>query len=86
MGDIISGFICACLIMGTIVLVLFKGHTYLGSQECARWGGEYHWSTGCLMELDGVRVTLSDYKQIQYASVAKPIPTNQNMNVSMEIK
>lgn len=78
--------IAGLLVMVAISYGAFKIGIYWGAQECSRWGGEYHWSTGCVMELDGARVTLHDFKQIQYESVAKPIPTNQNMNVSMELK
>ena len=82
MSDVIAGL----LVIVAVFYGIFKMGIYWGTQECVRWGGEYHWSTGCIMEVDGARVALADYKQIQYASVAKPIPTNQNMNVSMELK
>lgn len=57
---------------------------FVESRECKVWGGEYHISTGCLMTVDGIMVTLDDYKAINRASIEKPIETNTNIRIKGE--
>lgn len=57
---------------------------FVESRECKVWGGEYHWSTGCLMTVNGTMVTLDDYKAINKASIEKPIETNTNIKIKGE--
>lgn len=57
---------------------------FIESRECKVWGGEYHLSTGCLMKVDGIMITLDDYKAINRASIEKPIETNTNIRIKGE--
>lgn len=57
---------------------------FVESRECKIWGGEYHVSTRCLMKVDGIMVTLKDYKAINKAIIEKPIETNTNIKIKGE--
>ena len=71
------------LVMGLMAYGSFKFVIYAKGIECNKWGGVFHWTTGCVMETNGVRITLADYKEAQAASITKPIPTNANINLGI---
>jgi hypothetical protein len=72
------------LVMLAIPYGIFKFTTYANAKECAKWGGDYHWTSGCLMEIDGQIMPLEDYKQVIKTQYMKPIPTNTNINLTQK--
>lgn len=73
----------ALLFCGLTGYGIFRFLIYVERVECEKWGGSYHWTTHCIMEKDGVRITLADYKKAQAASITKPITTNSNITLGI---
>jgi len=70
------------LVLGIWVLVY--GGIYMSKKECKKWGGDYDWAAGCLMEYQGKTVMLEDYKELVKVELSKPVPTNTNINLKAE--
>lgn len=76
MRDLLECFVLPIIKALLIIIpIIFIAVSIVGfkSKECKVWGGEYQLETGCLMKVDGKMVTLSDYKDINRASIEKKI-------------
>lgn len=67
-----------------IIWLIVYGSIYMSKKECKKWGGDYDWATGCLMEYQGKTVMLEDYKELVKIELSKPVPTNTNINLKAE--
>lgn len=92
MRDLLEDFVLpiTATFFGVMLVIFIAGGVggsiiaFFESRECKVWGGEYHLSTGCLMQVDGKMITLADYKEINKASIEKPIETNTNIRIKGE--
>ena len=77
-------FITGLIIIGTIFYGAFLLCTRAGRLECDQWGGSYNWASGCLVNIEGQQMTLSDYREIVKVNYTKPVPTNANINLGLK--
>ena len=82
--DTFFDFIATILSLGFVLYMIFVGVTRMSKLECDRYGGDYHWSTGCLMKYEEKLVPLSIYKQVISVQITKPVPTNSNINLNLQ--
>ena len=85
--NMIETIINTFTMIGLLVLgiwVLVYGGIYMSKKECKKWGGDYDWAAGCLMEYQGKTVVLEDYKELVKVELSKPVPTNTNINLKEE--
>lgn len=85
--NMIETIINVFTMIGLLVLgiwVLVYGGIYMSKKECIKWGGDYDWAAGCLMEYQGRTVVLEDYKELVKVELSKPVPTNTNINLKAE--
>lgn len=75
---------CLVAFLGGLIYVIFCGTIYVNKTECTKWNGEYHWSTGCIVNYKDTRITLSDYKEVKKMELSKPIETNTNIKLGAE--
>ena len=66
------------------IWLIVYGGIYMSKKECKKWGGDYDWAAGCLMEYQGRTVVLEDYKELVKVELSKPVPTNTNINLKAE--
>ncbi len=71
-------------IFAFIIWLIVYGCFYISKKECKKWGGDYDWAAGCLMEYQGRTVVLEDYKELVKVELSKPVPTNTNINLKAE--
>ena len=81
---IFEAALCVSLVIGTIVGIGVGIDSKVQSNECKIWGGEYHFSTGCLMKYNDKIIPLDKYKTIQTVEITQPI--EQNINISAKGK
>ena len=63
---------------------IFKVCTHMNQLECDKWGGDYNWASGCLLQYEGKMVDLQTYKTVVATSIMQPIPTNKNINLELK--
>ena len=71
-------------IFAFFIWLIVYGSIYISKKECKKWGGDYDWAAGCLMEYQSKTVTLEDYKELVKVELSKPVPTNANINLKAE--
>ena len=78
--DVLLPFGLAAIITITLVLtvmgIVYGIKATLESNECKVWGGQYRFSTGCLIEHNGKTLTLANYKTVQMVGITRPIEHN----------
>ena len=78
-APVFAATITILLIFATIVATIVAKDSKIKSNECKFWGGEYHFSTGCLMEYSNKIIPLDEYKTIQKMEITQPIEHNINI-------
>ena len=82
--DTLFDFFASLLSVCFVLYMIFIGVTRMQRLECDRYGGDYHWSTGCLIKYEEKLVPLSIYKHAISVQITKPVPTNSNINLNLQ--